>query len=236
MGDKLRSSLIFPLIAIIPYWGLMMHKQEARTDQKTKNELSHSHEGEHHRFNDVSEWVKRFEDPERDEWQKPDVVIQSLDLAGGEIIADIGSATGYFPVRFARAVPEGKVYGVDIEKPMVDYLNDRAKKEGLANLLSIHCEPDDPKLPEPVDIVFICDTYHHILDRVEYFGRLKKRFKPGGRLVIVDFVKRDIPVGPPASMKLDASEVISELAKAGYHLTQRSEVLPYQYFLVFQFR
>lgn len=123
---------------------------------------------------------------------------------------------------------------MDIEEGMVDYLNDRAKREGLSNLLSIHCLPDDPKLPEPVDIVFICNTYHRVMEREAYFNRLKEKFKPGGRLIIVDFVKGDIPVGPPDAMKLHATEVISELANAGYELIQRSEILPYQYFLIFR--
>lgn len=178
--------------------------------------------------------MERFEKPEREEWQRPSEVIRSMGLRKDSRIADIGSATGYFPVRFATAVPQGKVYGIDIEEGMVDYLNGRAKREGLTNLKSILGELDNPKIPEPVDVVFICNTYHHIENRTDYFRRLRKDFRPGGRLVIVDFRKGELPVGPPDQMKLAFGQVISELGAAGYKLMQRSEVLPYQYLLIFR--
>lgn len=188
----------------------------------------------HHRFTDAEKWAKRFENPERDQWQKPDEVIAALSFKGNEIVVDIGSATGYFPIRFAQKLKEGKVYGIDIEQSMVDFLNQRAKEEGIPNLLSILGKPDDPLIPESADIIFICDTYHHIEKRIDYFSRLKESFKPDGRLVIVDFVKGDIPVGPPDHMKLSEQAIISELSEAGYILSQELEVLPYQYFLIFQ--
>ena len=117
---------------------------------------------------------------------------------------------------------------------MVDYLNKRAGRENLPNLSSILVEPDDPKLPEPVDLVFICNTYHHIENRQIYFKKLKKHLLAGGRLVIIDFIKGDLPVGPPDQMKLSPDEVISELLSTGYHLDQKLEMLPYQYVLIFQ--
>ena len=195
---------------------------------------NHSQQKGQHRFVDAEKWAKRFENPERDKWQKPDSVIAALSLKGNEIVVDIGSATGYFPIRFAKMVTDGKVYGIDIEETMVDYLNDRAKQEGILNLKSILGKPDNPLIPEDADIIFICDTYHHIENRVEYFSRLKNDFKPDGRLVIVDFVKGDIPVGPPDNMKLSEQVVISELSEAGYKLSQEVELLPYQYFLIFR--
>lgn len=210
---------------------------EADTSHNKKHPGNHhdyKHHGGQHRFTDAETWAKRFEGPERDKWQKPDAVIKALDLKQDSIIADIGSATGYFPVRFARALPKGEVYGIDIEKSMVDYLNQRAGRENLPNLSGILGQPDDPKLPEPVNLVFICNTYHHIEERKIYFKKLKKNLLPGGRLVIIDFIKGDLPVGPPDQMKLSPEKVISELLSAGYHLDQKLEMLPYQYVLIFQ--
>ncbi len=227
----------YRLIVVIFLLGTLLITGKAfSADVDTPHEQNHhdfKHHGGQHRFTDAETWAKRFEGPERDTWQKPDAVIKALDLKQGSIIADIGSATGYFPVRFARAYPKGRVYGIDIEKNMVDYLNQRAVRENLSNLSSILVEPDDPKLPEPVDLVFICNTYHHIEDRQIYFEKLKKNLRPGGRLVIMDFIKGDLPVGPPDQMKLSPDEVISELLSAGYHLDQKLEMLPYQYFLIF---
>lgn len=190
----------------------------------------------HHRFENAESWAKVFEDTARDAWQKPEYVVQSLQIPPDAKIADIGSATGYFDVRFARAAPNGKVYGIDIEPDMVEYLNNRAKAEGLSNLTSIRGEADDPKLPEPVDLIFLCDTYHHIESRVEYFHNLQKYLKPGGRVVNVDFKPGDLPVGPGPAHKLDPEQVIAELFAAGYHLQKIDESLPYQYMLTFTIR
>lgn len=185
----------------------------------------------HHRFEDAAEWAKRFEDPERDSWQLPDKVVKTLVTAEDLIVADIGSATGYFPVRFARACPRGMVFGADIEPDMIHYLNDRARKEGLRNLVSILAAPDDPHFPRPVDLVFICDTYHHIDARVDYFRRLKDQLRPGARVAVVDY-RLDSHRGPPH--KLAPEKVKEEMTEAGYTLRESYDFLPEQYFLVFE--
>ena len=225
-------------IVVISLLAILLISSRAFTGEgdtpHNQNHHDYKHHGGHHRFTDAETWAKMFEGPERDAWQKPEAVIKALDLKQDTIIADIGSATGYFPVRFARACPKGRVYGIDIEKNMVDYLNQRAGSENVPNLSGILGEPDDPKLPEPVNLVFICNTYHHIEDRQIYFEKLKKHLRPGAMLVILDFKKGELPVGPPDQMKLSPDEVISELASAGYHLDQKLEMLPYQYALIFQ--
>ena len=184
----------------------------------------------HHRFADPAGWAGVFEDPGRDAWQLPDSVVAVLADRKDLLVADIGSATGYFPVRFARALPRGFVYGADIEPGMIQYLNDRARKEGLSNLVSVLAAPEDPHLPRPVDLVFLCDTYHHIDGRVEYFTRLKSQLRPGGRIAVVDF-RPESERGP--EHKLAPEVVERELTAAGYRLQVRHTFLPDQYFLVF---
>ncbi|MEZ4649276.1 MAG: class I SAM-dependent methyltransferase [Candidatus Eisenbacteria bacterium] len=187
----------------------------------------------HHRFEDASEWARRFEDPARDAWQLPDRVVSALVDRDDLVIADIGSATGYFPVRFARAVPNGVVIGADVEVGMVLYLNDRAREEGLTNLVSVPADFGDPHLPQPADLVFLCDTYHHIDGRVEYFRKLRSQLRPSARISVVDF-RPESPNGPPH--KLAPEKVIEELTAAGYALETTHDFLPDQYFLVFRDR
>lgn len=186
----------------------------------------------HHSFANANDWARRFEDPARDEWQKPDEVLRLLALREDSVVADIGAATGYFPVRVARVVTKGTVYGVDVESAMVDYLKARAEKEELKNLVTVLAAYDDPKLPEAVDLVMLVNTYHHIEARSEYFARLLKSVKPGGRLVIIDF-RKSSSMGPPASAKLEPAQVTAELAQAGWTLTSSHDVLPEQFFLVY---
>ncbi|NOZ04012.1 MAG: class I SAM-dependent methyltransferase [FCB group bacterium] len=186
-----------------------------------------------HRFQNAEQWAERFEDPARDEWQKPEIVIAAMGIRQNSRLADIGSATGYFPVRFARVASAGHVYGVDVEPDMVRYLNERATDESLTNLTSILGAYNDPKIPEPVDFIFICNTYHHIQQRQKYFENLKRYFLPGGQLIIVDFKKGPLPIGPPDTMKLSPEQIIMELTEAGYVFIPGNVPLPYQFFLRF---
>jgi SAM-dependent methyltransferase len=186
----------------------------------------------HHRFEDAERWAAHFEREDRDEWQKPEQVIAALRVPEEGVVADIGSATGYFPVRIARAYPSSRIYGVDIEPDMARYLGERARREGLTNLHPVLAAPDDPKLPEPVDRVLTVDTYHHIEERPAYFRRLAGALRPGALLVVVDF-KKGSPMGPRDEHKLSEDQVVGELQPVGYRLTARQD-LPHQYLLVFE--
>jgi len=190
----------------------------------------HTHQ---HSFGGAEQWAKVFDDPERDAWQKPHEVIQALALKPDAVIADIGSGTGYFSVRFANMTPKGRVYGVDTEPDMVKYLAERAKREGLKNVTAVAGAPDDPRLPEKTDLIILVDVYHHVGDRERYFRQLQKSLKPGGRIAVIDF-RMDSPVGPPQSARIAPDRVKAELKRAGYALAQEHDFLPNQYFLVFQ--
>jgi SAM-dependent methyltransferase len=190
----------------------------------------HTHQ---HSFGDAQKWAQVFDDPKRDAWQKPHEVIQALKLRPDAVIADIGSGTGYFATRFARMVPQGRVYGVDTEPDMVKYLADRAKREGLKNLAAVTGKPGDPRLPEKADLIVFVDVYHHVEDRERYFRQLQNALKPGGRLAIIDF-RMDSREGPPKAARIAPEQVKNELKRAGYGLAQEHGFLPNQYFLVFQ--
>ena len=185
-----------------------------------------------HRFDNAEKWAKSFDDPARDAWQMPDRVIEALGIKPGQIVADVGAGTGYFTVRLAKSAAAPKVYGVDIEKSMVDYLSHRAMREGLKNVMAIQAGRDRTNLPEPVDIVLVVDTYHHIPGRVAYFTALQKLMKPGARLAIVDF-KKDSPEGPPKEFRFTPEEISAELGKAGFSLRARHDFLPRQMFLIY---
>lgn len=189
----------------------------------------HGHQGPH-RFQSAEEWAKAFDDPARNEWQKPDLVLAALALADDAVVADIGSGTGYFAMRLARAVPKGKVFGVDVEPDMARYLRERAQREGLSNVISLLSPVDDPRLPEPVDLVLVVNTVHHLEQRAAYFAKVKSSLKPGGRVVIVDFKLGDLPVGPPEAMRLAPATVTADLQAAGLVALSLDEAtLPYQY-------
>ncbi len=187
----------------------------------------------HRRFDDADKWAKDFDNPERDVWQKPDEVIEALHLESGSSVADLGAGTGYFSVRIAKRIPDGKVFAVDVEPDMVRYLGERGRGEQLANHYPILANADAANLSEPVDLILVVDTYHHIGHRKHYFAKLKSSLKPNGRLVIIDF-KANSPNGPPPQHRIPSEKVTEELSEAGYALVETHEFLPRQYFLVFR--
>lgn len=191
----------------------------------------HAHQ-HHHRFDDAEAWAEQFDDPSRDAWQKPEAVLDFIGLAPDAVVADLGAGTGYFSVRIARRVPQGRVLANDIEPDMVRYLGERATKEGLDNVVAVQGKPDDPALPEAVDVAFMCDVYHHIEDRPGFFRKVVARLRSGGRVVIVDF-KKDAPddaPGPPRAMRVTREEVVAELTRVGLTLVRTDgETLPHQY-------
>jgi ubiquinone/menaquinone biosynthesis C-methylase UbiE len=117
---------------------------------------------------------------------------------------------------------------------MIRHLNQRVRDEGVRNVVNVLSDPDDPLLPDAsVDCFVIVDTWHHIEDKTKYLGLMKKMLRPGGQIVHIDFQKRDLPVGPPLSMKISRDDLVAEMEGAGFRLEGEHTFLPYQYFLVF---
>lgn len=203
--------------------------------QEHKREHKQVHEpGKQHDFSDLDKWVERFEEPAREEWQKPDLVVELLDLKPGQNVADIGAGTGYFTRRMAKKIlPGGLAVAVELEPAFFTYIQKRSIEEKQDNLLTQLALPDSPRLAVGTyDVIFICNTLHHIEHRAEYYAWLRRALRPGGRVVIVDFFKEmEIPVGPPPAMRLAPGSLRLEFEAAGFAVSVDAETLPYQYIL-----
>jgi len=191
--------------------------------------------GSDHDFKDVEHWRRVFDDPARDAWQKPRELVAALALRPGAWVADLGAGTGYFSRWLDAAVgPSGVVFAVDTEPNLIAHLRSRAEQERTPTIVPVLGSMDDPRLPPgALDLVLIVDTYHHLDERRAYLARLGRTLKPGGRIAVVDWQKRDLPVGPPAEHKLARTTVIDEMRTAGFALVDEPTLLPHQYFLIF---
>lgn len=171
----------------------------------------------------------------RDGWQQPGRVLAVLEVQPGQRVADIGSGGGYFTFRFARAVgPEGRVYAADIDRQMNDYVERRAAELGLDNIETILAATDDPLLPaDGVDLIFLCNTYHHLQNRIAYFRGLQRYLRPGGRVAIVDFRRDAHFLIRWAGHYTEPETLRQELEAAGYRLVVSHDFLSRQHFLVF---
>jgi ubiquinone/menaquinone biosynthesis C-methylase UbiE len=188
-------------------------------------------------FADVQKYIQMLEKPNRILWQKPDEIIKALNLKGHEVIADVGAGSGYFTFRFAKKLPHGKVFAIDIEPEMLRHIHHNAMRKGFHNIHVILSKPDDPKIPPRVDWVFICDVLHHIEKRTVWLTRLFRSLPSGAKVVVIEFKTGKLPQGPPESIKLPKVQIIAMFRGAGFHyLAERPKLLPYQEFLWFQKR
>lgn len=182
-----------------------------------------------HAFTDAEAWTQVFDDPARDEWQRPDDVLRALALTPSMVVADVGAGTGYFSTRIARAVPQGEVLATDFEPDMVRFLKARAERETLPNLRAIQAtERDSGLTAQSVDRVLIVNVWHHIDGREAYARHLAQTLKPGGRVLIVDF-KVEAHRGPPPQFRLAPEEVIAAFESVGLTAKVLPVDLPDQY-------
>lgn len=187
-------------------------------------------EGAHHGvYGGAEQWAKRFDDPARDSWQQPDDVIRALDLKPSMTVADVGAGTGYFAVRLARAVPDGKVIATDLEPDMLRYLEDRARREQLPNLRAIRAMRTTSGLaPNSVDAILIVHVWHHVAARSCYARDLAAALRPGGILIVVDF-RPEAQRGPPMNLRLAPERVVADFVGAGLKAKVSPIALPDQY-------
>ncbi len=193
----------------------------------------HQHHGSHghtrHAFADADAWTRVFDDPARDEWQRPDEVLRALELEPSMTVADIGAATGYFSVRLARAVPDGEVVATDIEPDMVRFLSERARREGLTNIrATLGTEAASGLEARSVDRILVVNVWHHLADPKAYALDLARALRPGGRVLVVDYGS-SARRGPPAEMRVPPEVVIATLESAGLSARVSPVVLPDQY-------
>ena len=193
---------------------------------------------QHRQPADIKQYLEQLDSEERDQYQKPRQVIDALNLKPGLAVADLGSGSGYFTRRFIEAVTEtGKVYAVDVEPEMLKYAEESVVHMHRSYTAEfILARPDNPKLPYgSIDLLFLCNTYHHLEERTKYFSDTKSSLKPGGRLAIIDFYndERSGELGFPKQHLVPRETVIAELTKAGYRLVREHTFLPRQYFLEF---
>lgn len=176
-------------------------------------------------------WLER---PERETEESPTKAIEALGLTPGMVVADIGAGSGYYASRMAKKVgPAGKVYATDIQPGMIELLNRRIASERITNITPVLGGMDDPKLPPAsIDLAIMVDVYHELQQPQVFLQRLKETFKPGGRLVLVEFRKEDPKVPILEVHKMSVAEVKQELEAEGYVLDKVIDVLPWQHIIV----
>lgn len=176
-------------------------------------------------------WLER---PERLEEERTDLLINHLDLAPDDVVADIGAGTGYFTFRMAPLVPEGKVIAVDIQPEMLAYIRERIKREGITQVECILGDEQSPKLaPNSVDAVLFVDVYHELSYPYEMMKVIVRALKPGGRVILVEYREEDPEVPIKRLHKMSLEQATKEMARVGLALQENRDMLPWQHMMIF---
>ena len=179
-------------------------------------------------------WLDR---PERDQEERPDLVLQALQLKPGDLVADVGCGTGYFSWRMAQAVaPGGVVYGEEIQPEMLDLLAGNMRAHQVTNVVGVLGSISDPKLPQPVDLVLLVDVYHEFSEPAEMMAAICRSLKPGGRVVFVEYRGEDPTVPIKPLHKMTEAQVKKEMTAQPLDYVETVRTLPRQHVIIFRKR
>ena len=178
-------------------------------------------------------WLERTE---RETEERPQLVIDALEIEPGQTIADLGAGSGYYSFRIAPLVgPTGKVLAIDIEPAMLEVVAQRARRERVANVATVRATARDPNLaPGSVDLLFMVDVYHELEYPYEVMTKVRAALKPGGRVALIEFRAEDPKVAIKPVHKMSERQVRRELEAAGFRHVKTVRTLPLQHLIVFE--
>ena len=175
-------------------------------------------------------YIDHMENPGRLERMQVERVVETLKLVPGSAVADIGAGSGLFTRTMAKVVAPGVVYAVDINPNLLTHIEKSAKQAGLANVKTVLATEDDSGLPEPLDLIFICDVLHLMDDPELYLKGLDSRVRPKGRVAIISFVRN----WPPLANQFSAEQLERWMEQAGFSPVERHGFIPDQYLMIFE--
>ncbi|MCD4796598.1 MAG: methyltransferase domain-containing protein [Candidatus Cloacimonetes bacterium] len=181
-------------------------------------------------------FAEMFNRKASDPKNKPDQIMEAISLKPGQNIADIGSGGGYFSLRFAKIVGEkGKVYAVDTNSNLLNYVMNSAKSMGLDNIIPTIASNDSLGIPEKcLDFIFMRNVTHHLKNRTKYFKDLQKYLKPEGKIIVIEYDRGKYLSFLRIFGHYVFKEIIQqEMKESGYIFKKEFDFLPDQHFTIF---
>ena len=179
----------------------------------------------------TADWMER---PARAEEQRPDLLLEQLELEPAHVVADIGAGSGYFTFRLSPLVPEGRVFAVDVQQEMLDLIDAKKSERGLTNIETVLGSATDPRLEDQsVDLILLVDAYHEFSHPLEMMRALARALKPDGVLALIEYRAEDpeVPIHP--LHKMSRAQARREMAAAGLVWRETRDVLPQQHLMLF---
>lgn len=171
----------------------------------------------------------------QDRLRDPDAVIRVLEIRPGMVVGDLGPGAGHFTLRLARAVePQGVVYALDASQGTLDDLARAADDGGIGTLRAVRLRRDRLEIPEPVDLLFVSATYHHLPNPSKYFAEARAHLRPGARVAILESRREGLLARWQGRHATSPDRVLREMADAGYRLIATHDVVRGYWFGLFE--
>lgn len=221
------------MIKLVAFLLISLFFMQTASAQEHREESANPTANEYMHQNSHEELARAFDSSERDKWQKPEEVIVSLGNIKNKTIIDLGSGSGYFTFRLVDA--GANVIAADVDNEFLKMIEEKQKQldidpDKLKTLLIRENELNVGS--NMVDIIFMVNVYHHLSNRISYFNSVNSILRQNGKIVIVDFYKKTLPVGPSKNHKIAQDEVLKELDEAGFkNIDVNTELLEYQYII-----
>ncbi len=185
-------------------------------------------------FEQIEAYIQFLERPDRAAWQKPDEVVQALQVKANDRVLDLGAGSGYFSFPIARAQAEARVFAADVEPEMIRHIHHQAMLQNVSNIEVMLLDAAQPKIPDAINVVLMCDVLHHVADPVAWMTTVVQQLPENARFFVIEFNDKDIPEGPPKEHRIPKARIQEVASQAGLKLTRDlSDLLPYQFFLEF---
>ena len=199
----------------------------------TIREVNGQERGNHGRLFPPEE-LGALEGPDRDAWQEPERIMDSLGITSGTTVADVGAGGGWFTIKLANRVgPKGLVYAEDIQREMIESINRRVNRTNLSNVKTIIGTSNNPKIPTPVDAVLMVDVYGEVEDPVTLLRNVISQLEKGGRIGIIEHRVNGGGPGPPLENRVTPETIIRAAEAVGLELVTHDDSFRYQYLLIF---
>ncbi|MEJ2077763.1 MAG: methyltransferase domain-containing protein [Acidobacteriota bacterium] len=183
---------------------------------------------------DPLEYIRILESAERVRKLQVDRVIDALNVQPGQKVADLGAGSGLFTRPLARRVgSSGTVYAIDIDRDLLDHIEETAREQDLPNISTVLASEFDPRIPEKVDLVLICDTLHQIKNANVYLHDLTRYLKHSARVAVIDY--SDNWPQRFESSKYTVQDLDEWMTGAGLQKTQSFDFLDDNFFVIYRF-